>query len=227
MFAAHAAGARCRRSPRRGRRSPRRCSSAQIAGPQTWAALGALSGDIAAQVRATWRTERMCPPPPCRTCATTCIWSARRSVWRRRPQAAPHRTPPTLKAYRERDRQPRPSSSRVGQGGGRDRARSRHHGRLEAHRRDGRREDRQEPPDLRRRVRRPSWSPRRRSARPTRSACRSRPRTCCPAAWPERCGQRLGAAMEHGAQHRLAWVLTLPAAMLLAGSLYWLLRQVT
>jgi PiT family inorganic phosphate transporter len=25
----------------------------------------------------------------------------------------------------------------------------------------------------------------------------------------------------------LAWVLTLPAAMLLAGSLYWLLRQVT
>ena len=68
-----------------------------------------------------------------------------------------------------------------------DRARSRHHGRLEAHRRHRRREDRQDASDLRPgrggRTRR-RW---RRSAPPTASACPSRRRTCCLRASPARC----------------------------------------
>ena len=61
------------------------------------------------------------------------------------------------------------------------------------------------------------------SARPTCTACRSRPRTCSrrasPARWPP---TGPGLQMATIRNLLLAWVLTLPAAILLSGSLYWL-----
>ena len=91
----------------------------------------------------------------------------------------------TLNAYKARStgHQVHPD---LGQDRGGDRARARHHDRLEAHRRHRRREDRQDAPDLRAGRRPPSWSPPPRSAPPTCSACRSRPRTCCRPASPAR-----------------------------------------
>ena len=107
----------------------------------------------------------------------------------------------------------------LGQGRGRDRARPRHHDRLEAHRRHRRREDRQEPPDLCAgrlgRARRRRHDRRGRQLRP---------------AGVDHARAVLGRCRHHGgkrlrpadgrrcATSLMAWVLTLPAAMMLSDS---------
>ena len=58
VFAAHAAGATVPSVAAARTAVTEAVQQRQIAGPQTWAALDTLSGDIAAQVRATWRNER-------------------------------------------------------------------------------------------------------------------------------------------------------------------------
>ena len=67
----------------------------------------------------------------------------------------------------------------------------------------------------------PSWLPPPPSAPPTCSACRSRPRTCCrpvsPVPWPR---TDRGCRSPTIRNMVMAWVLTLPVAILLSGTLY-------
>ena len=113
----------------------------------------------------------------------------------------------------------------LGEGLRRDRAGPRHHGGLEADRRDGGRADRQDPPDL---------CPGR-VGRNGRGADHRRGGTLRPAGlhhpYPVQRGGRHDGGQRSGLQWStvrsiaLAWVITLPAAMALAGGLYFILRQ--
>ena len=87
---------------------------AKIARPQTWAALDTLASDIAAQVRAHGDDERQSRRPPCRTCATTCIWSARRSALAQKSSGCPPQDAAALLGYQAARRQLRPSTFRSG-----------------------------------------------------------------------------------------------------------------
>ena len=113
----------------------------------------------------------------------------------------------------------------LGQDRGRHRARPRHHGRLEAHRRDGRREDRQDPPDLRpgrrgRTGRR--WA---RSSRPTLGLPVSTTHVLSSGVAGTMAANGSGLQMATLRNIALAWVLTLPAAMMLSGSLYFVFSR--
>jgi inorganic phosphate transporter, PiT family len=110
------------------------------------------------------------------------------------------------------------SMTRLGRGG--DRAGVGHHGRLEAHRRDSWREDRQEPPDLRPgRLGRAGCRRHHRSGRRLWPASLDHPRVSSDVAGTM-AANGLGLQMATVRNLVMAWVLTLPVAMMLSGGLY-------
>ena len=97
---------------------------------------------------------------------------------------------------------------------------------LEAHRRHRRREDRQDPPDLRAgRGGRARGRRHDHRGRPLRPAGDHHPRALV-GRRRHHGGERLGLQMSTVRNIALAWVLTLPASMMLSAVLYWVFSQV-
>ena len=129
----------------------------------------------------------------------------------------------TLNAYKKLARRRDQVHPVLGEDRGRDRARARHHGRLEAHRRHGGLEDRQDPPHLRAgRLRRDHRGRHDRRGRRLRPAGVDHPRAVV-GHRRHHGGERLRPADGRRVRNiALAWVLTLPAAMALSGTLYFI-----
>jgi hypothetical protein len=126
----------------------RRPATKKVDDPAVYARWRSLSADIVQQVQ-TYGAIRKVP-------AAADAEPAQRHVPGRRRRAPAGQIQDLLSSRRGQDAQDlpgrleaAPASSRLGEGDGRHRARPWHHGRLEADRGHGRREDRQDPPDLR------------------------------------------------------------------------------
>ena len=115
----------------------------------------------------------------------------------------------------------------LGEDRGGDRARAWHHDRLEAHRHHGRREDRQDPSDLRARsVCRDHRGGNHRGGRRLRPAGLDHP--CAVVRHRRHAWRRTGRGCKWSTIRNiaLAWVLTLPAAMILSGCLYLIFSRI-
>ena len=143
VFAAHAAGATVPSAQAAARAAVTEAvQDRPIVGPQTWAALGTLTGDIATQVREHGEMSAIpaAAVPNVRN-DMYLVSEAIRLALKVRPERGSDLGTDRLSRRGGQRDQVHPD---MGEGRGGDRARSRHHGRLEAHRGDGGREDRQD-----------------------------------------------------------------------------------